>query len=244
MSGYCDFAAYYDKLTSNIDYEEIAEYYDNTAARFGGRKGVLLDLACGTGSLSVCLSKLGYDVIGADCSPDMLSIAVSKEHEGITYICQDMCELELYGAADVVICALDSFNHLESEEQLRQAVSRIAEYTESGALLMFDVNTPYKHENVLGDNTFVYDCDDVYCVWQNYNEGGGVTAIELDFFVPDEDGKYSRYTDGFTETAYPLSLYREILAENGFEILAEYDYLTYEPVREDSEKATFAARKK
>lgn len=243
MSGYCDFAAYYDRLTENIDYNEIADYYDGLIGRFGGEKGVLLDLACGTGSLSVCMAARGYDVIGADSSADMLSIAVSKEHSGVEYICQDMCELELYGGNDITLCTLDSFNHLEGAEQLRAAISRIAMFSKTGALLLFDVNTLYKHENILADNTFIYDLDDLYCVWQNFNEGGGVTAIELDFFVSDGKGKYNRYSDGFTETAYPLDVYRAALAENGFEILTEYEYLTDKPARTDSEKVTFVARK-
>ena len=241
--GYEAFAGYYDFLTENIDYRGLAEYYDGLNRKFGGRKGIMLDLACGTGSLSVILKEMGYDVIGTDISEEMLSIAVSKEHEGIEYLCQDMRCLDLFGTIDGTICSLDSINHLETAEDVQQTFDRVCLFSNPGALFMFDVNTLFKHEQVLGDNTFVYDDERVYCVWQNEYLGEGKTGIYLDFFE-GRKGVYHRYSDDFTETAYPREQIEEMLIKAGFEVLACYEYPTLLPPKEESEKLTFIAKKK
>lgn len=241
---YTSFAEYYDALTANIDYEGIARYYNRLNEKFGGLKGILLDLACGTGSLSVIFSRMGYDVIGTDISPEMLSIAVSKDHEGIEFLCQSMTELDMFGTIDGTVCSLDSINHLDSIDEVRQTFEKVSLFSNKGALFMFDVNTPYKHEHILADNTFVYDTDEVYCVWQNEYQGDGRTDIYLDFFAEDEEsGMYDRYSDDFSETAYPAEKIKELLIGAGFEICACYEYLTENEPTEESEKLTFVARK-
>ncbi len=241
---YTAFADYYDFLTENIDYEEIAEYYNRLNEKFGGIKGILLDLACGTGSLSVILSRMGYDVIGVDISEEMLNIALSKEHEGTQYLCQSMTELDMFGTIDGTVCSLDSINHLESIDDVRQTFEKVSLFSNKGALFMFDVNTVFKHERVLADNTFVYDTEKVYCVWQNEYTGAGRTEIYLDFFAENpENGLYERYSDDFTETAYPRELIEELLKGAGFEVCACYEYLTEKEPAEESEKLAFIARK-
>lgn len=240
---YKAFADFYDILTENIDYREIAEYYNRLNEKFGGTKGILLDLACGTGSLSVLFSKMGYDVIGVDISQEMLSVAVSKEHEGIEYLCQSMTELDMFGTIDGTICSLDSINHLESLDDVRTAFEKVSLFSNKGALFMFDVNTIYKHENILADNTFVYDMDKVYCVWQNEYAGEGRTEIYLDFFCEDENGLYERFSDDFAETAYSVDTIKKLLTDAGFEVCACYEYLTESLPNDESEKLTFVARK-
>lgn len=242
--GYTAFAEFYDSLTENIDYAEIAEYYDRLNEKFGGTRGILLDLACGTGSLSVLFSKMGYDVIGTDISQEMLSIAVSKEHDGIEYLCQSMTELDMFGTIDGTVCSLDSINHLNSIDDVRKTFERVSLFSNKGALFMFDVNTVYKHEHILADNTFVYDMEKVYCVWQNEYAGDGRTDIYLDFFSEDEEsGLYERYSDDFSETAYPADTLKKLLTEAGFEVCGCYEYLTENEPDVQSEKLTFVARK-
>lgn len=241
--GYSAFAEFYDSLTDNISYDEIGEYYNRLNEKFCGIKGILLDLACGTGSLSVVFSRMGYDVIGVDISPEMLSIAVSKEHDGIEYLCQSMTELDMFGTIDGTVCSLDSINHLESIDDVRTAFGKVSLFSNRGALFMFDVNTPYKHEHILGNNTFIYETEQVYCVWQNETENG-VTDICLDFFTEDkESGLYDRYSDDFTERAYPIDTLHKMLADAGFEVCACYEYLTENEPTAESEKVTFVARK-
>ena len=127
MSAYGCFADVYDRLTSNINYEELALYYDRIISNHNGKKGILLDLACGTGSMSMQFSKLGYDVIGVDLSTEMLSIAKEKPHDNIEYLCQDMCELDMYGTVDVTGCVLDSINHLKAKKDVEKAISATLE---------------------------------------------------------------------------------------------------------------------
>lgn len=245
-NSYGIFASVYDLLTENVEYDKRAEYINSIIKKFSGKeKGVLLDLACGTGTLSELFSAQGYDVIGIDNSPDMLSIAMNKKYESgnnIQYVCQDMREIDLYGNVAITVCALDSLNHLKSFDDVKKVFQRVFKFTENGGLFIFDMNTVYKHREVLGNNTFVYDTDDVYCVWQNSCEGDTV-SIYLDFFMPDDDGLYERYSEDFTETAYPVGQIKNALTETGFEILAVYGDDSFEDITDTTERVIFTVRK-
>lgn len=247
MGGYRSFSYFYDLLTGNISYKKRAEYFDMLIKKHGGKKGILLDLACGTGSLSEEMSRLGYDVIGVDGSEDMLNAAIEKKLESglnIQYLCQDMTRLDMFGTIDVTLCALDSLNHLPNIEALEKTVQRVSLFCEPSGLFLFDVNTPYKHRHVLGNNTFVYDLEEVYCVWQNtFSKKDNRVEMSLDFFERQQDGFYKRYEDSFSEIAFEESVLDDILIKNGFEIAAKYDYDTALPPRQDSEKLVYAARK-
>lgn len=243
MAGYGLFAQVYDKLTENVPYDEIARYYDRKIKQHGGGS-FLADTGCGTGNLTARLAKLGYDVIGADASPDMLSIAMNKPHDGVQYICQPMTELELYGEADVIVSTLDSINHLENADEIQRCFDVTAVNLRRGGLFLFDVNTIYKHKNILAENTFVYDVDSVYCVWQNsYCTQDCGVDISLDIFAECEDGLYERMEESFREIALTQQKLISMLQKAGFEVLEVLDYLTDEPGREDSEKLMFCARK-
>lgn len=159
-NGYEIFAQYYDTLTQNIDYRKRALYFDFLLQKYGvkpERFGFWI-YACGTGSLSEELDSLGYDVIGVDNSPDMLSIAMNKKFESgknILYICQDMRSLNLYGNVDAAICALDSLNHLESIDDVKKVFKRVHLFCEPKGLFIFDINTEFKHKSILGD-AYIY----------------------------------------------------------------------------------------
>lgn len=247
MGSYNAFAGVYDLLTQNISYHERALYYQRLIEKFGGKKGgILLDLACGTGSLSEEMALLGYDVIGVDNSEAMLNVALDKKYESglpIQYLKQDMTKLDMFGTIDVTICALDSLNHLPDLSSVVKAVERVSLFAEPGGLFVFDVNTPYKHKNILGDNTFVYDLDEVYCVWQNFysNEDNRVD-IHLDLFEPDGD-KYFRYEEGFSEITFDCDIWDRILIDAGFDVLAHYELDTLDEPKENCEKLVFVARK-
>ncbi len=247
MSGYGNFAHYYDILTGNISYKDRAAYFDMLIKKHGGKKDLLLDLACGTGSLSEEMCRLGYDVIAVDGSEEMLNEALDKKFDSglnIQYLCQDMTKLDMFGTIDVTICALDSLNHLPDLDAIKQTINRVSLFCEPGGLFIFDVNTPYKHKNVLGNNTFIYDMEDVYCVWQNtYTEEDNRVEMWLDFFEKQENGSYERYDESFSEIAFDDAVIEKIVADSGMEIVGKYDYDTIEPTKADSEKIVYVAHK-
>ena len=247
MSGYGNFAHYYDILTGNISYKDRAAYFDMLIKKHGGKKDLLLDLACGTGSLSEEMCRLGYDVIAVDGSEEMLNEALDKKFDSglnIQYLCQDMTKLDMFGTIDVTICALDSLNHLPDLDAIKQTINRVSLFCEPGGLFIFDVNTPYKHKNVLGNNTFIYDMEDVYCVWQNtYTEEDNRVEMWLDFFEKQENGSYERYDESFSEIAFDDAVIENIVAGSGMEIVGKYDYDTTEPTKADSEKIVYVAHK-
>ena len=239
------FASVYDLLTEDVEYRQRGEYFISLVNRSGGKKGVLLDLACGTGSLSEIFAENGFSVIGADISGDMLSVAENKRMQSgsdIRYICQDMRGLELGQTVDVTVCALDSLNHLDGIQDVKTVFERVYEHTSEGGLFLFDMNTLYKHHEVLADNTFVFDEENVYLVWQNFLDGDRVD-ICLDFFMPDENGKYERYSEDFSEIAYPNEQIAALLKECGFEVLGVFGENTFEPPTDGCERVIFAAKK-
>ena len=243
---YQTFAAYYDRLTEEIDYAKRAAYFDQLIRKYLAvdEKTILLDLACGTGSLSVELCRLGYDVIGVDGSAEMLCEAYGKQSERpILYLCQPMDRLDLYGTVDITICALDSLNHLADPDQLERTIKRVALFTAPGGLFLFDVNTPYKHREILGNQTFVYDLDDLYCVWQNTTDENLVTEISLDFFVRQGDC-YFRESEHFLERCYSREYLAEELEKVGFRLLGVYRGDALEPLGEKDQRAVFLAQKR
>ena len=248
MASYSDFAYYYDELTENAAYETRCNLLCDLLAAHGAGKGILLDLACGTGTLSAMLANRGYDVIGVDASPDMLSVAQQKQSEqgfDAVFLCQRMEQLDLYGTIDAAVCTLDSLNHITNEADFKEALRRVALFMNDDGVFLFDVNTPYKHETVLADNTFVYDLDDVYCVWQNsYDPATKTTDVTLDLFPYDEANDcYDRVTESFAERAYALEDIRRWLAEDRFEVVAVLEETGSRPVNETDERALFVCKK-
>ena len=249
MSGYHSFSYFYDKLTSNILYKERAEYFDMLIKRHNGTKNLLLDLACGTGSLSEEFSKMGYDVIGVDASEEMLNEALDKKFDSglnIQYLCQDMTKLDMFGTIDVTICALDSLNHLKNAADIQKTFNKVSLFCEPNGLFIFDVNMPYKHRCVLADNTFIYDLDDVFCVWQNSFDAKSDdfrVDITLDIFGKNENGLYERYFDELSEIAFEREIIEKMLVTAGFSVEAVYDFDTVNPPADKSEKLVFVARK-
>lgn len=247
MTGYGPFARYYDGLMREISYEEKAEDFLATAKNFGWQGKTVLDLACGTGSLSLALAGRGYEVIGVDLSPEMLSAAMEKTTSvgrNVLYLCQDMARLDLYGTVDMAVCAMDSLNHLDSQEKLKQTFERVGLFLAPGGLFLFDMNTPYKHQFLLGDQSYVYETEDVFCVWQNeYHPKNHRVDIQLDFFVPGPGETYTRDSENFTERAYSQRNIEKWLGEAGFAVLGVFGEELFSLPKKDEARWLFAARK-
>ena len=240
---YGEFAYIYDALTDDVEYEKRAKYIKTLIQRHRSEKSTLLcDLGCGTGSMCRLLFESGFDVIGIDNSHAMLSVAAEKNTDGkILYLCQDMTDFELYGTVDVCTCLLDSINYVTDLAELDRMFALVNNYLNPGGIFIFDVNTIYKHREILANNTFVYDCDDVYCVWQNSLNKDDSVDISLDIFEY-EDGAYYRSTEEFSEKAYPIDNYKKWLADADFEILHIYDEMSDRDFNNKTQRAVFVAR--
>ena len=153
MNAYTTFAQVYDLFMDNVPYEEWSNYIVSVLKEYGIHSGVICDLGCGTGKMTRLLAKAGYDMIGVDLSEDMLAIASEQNEEGILYLCQDMCELELYGTAKAMVSVCDSINYLLEEDEIIWTLQSVNRYLEPGGIFIFDFNTVYKYETVLSGKT-------------------------------------------------------------------------------------------
>lgn len=244
---YSQFSQFYDLLMEDVDYKNRTEYILSLFDKYDKNPTLLLDLACGTGNFSVEFAKYDVSVIGVDMSPEMLSAAMEKSKKqglDVLYLCQNATELDLYGTVDGAVCCMDSINHITDYNDVCEIFKKVSLFLEKDRLFIFDVNTPYKHKNVLGDNTFVIEQDDIFCVWDNsYDENKAITSINLDFFVSDDNGKYERYSDYIEERAYSDYALQSALDKAGFETLAVLGELSYENPKSDDERVFYVARK-
>lgn len=246
MSGYEALASFYDQLMGDVDYAARAEYLLRLMARHGcARPEMLLDLACGSGSLTKELARRGVEMIGVDGSVDMLAEAQLKQPEDgppILYLQQDMRQLDLYGTVSGAVCALDSLNHICHTGDLCEIFRRLALFIEPDGLFIFDVNTPYKHREVLGNNAFVFEEEEFVCVWRNRLLARTCEVdMQLDFFVENGNG-YNRLTDHIRERAYTPATWKRLLREGGFEPLALYGDMTTRPPASQDERLVIVAQ--
>ena len=244
MSGYHVFSQFYDNLTFNVDYQKRADYLQSVLSLFGHDMGLTLDLACGTGSLTLELKRRGVDIYGIDGSRDMLSVAMDKAYDeglSVLFLCQQMDRIDLYGTIDTCISTLDSLNHIVDQDKLQATFDRVALFMNPGGFFVFDVNTVYKHQHILGNHTFVYDTEDVYCVWQNSLKENHIVNIELTIFER-EGAAYRRHTEHFKERAYEIDELKARLAKAGFETVGVFNDMTADPLSENAERAVFVAR--
>ncbi len=245
MKSYGVFAKYYDILMSDVDYKSRALYIKEIFHRHTIASNSVLDLACGTGKISFELAKAGFEVIGVDGSPEMLSQAMSKSDnsDNPVFICQDMRFLDLYGTVGAAVCTLDCINHLTSPAFVKQAFERVSLFLESGGIFVFDLNSPYKIAEILGSNSYVYDYGKIFCVWQNsYNENSRLCHFDLTFFEQDGN-RYIRSDENFSERAYTTAQMEKYLKSAGLELAAVYDDMTFDAPHEKSERIIYVARK-
>ena len=246
QNGYTSFAGFYDRLTSDVDYAGAAAYLLGLFRLHGGRTDTLLDLACGSGSLSLELARQGADLIGVDGSEDMLALAQEKAAAAglpLLFLHQDMRALDLYGTVSGAVCTLDSLNHILRTQELEEILRRLHLFVDPEGLLIFDANTPYKHREVLADNDFVYEEPDFTCVWRNrFLPRTGETDMLLDFFVEEADGRYLRLTDRVRERAYSKKTWERLLSGSGFHLLAVYSEGTAQAPSPDCQRWVFVAR--
>ena len=245
---YSSFAAFYDSLQSDVMYEQRAGYIAKLFKKYDRLPTQLLDVACGTGGFSLQFAKMGMSVTAADPSPEMLSEAQKKASAtdlDIMLVCQSARDTKLPYAVDGAVCCLDSINHIIDKRELKASLRAVAAAVKDGGLFIFDVNTPFKHRNILSGNTFVIENDDVYCVWQNSDcEKNGIVGICLDFFGKDADGKYIRTTEEFAERAYTDEEIRGMLEPAGLEVVAVLGDMSFKAPKACDERVIYVTKKR
>lgn len=246
MESYGEFARVYDMFQDNISYEEWADYLIESLRQDGIEDGLVLELGCGTGTMTELLAAAGYDMIGIDNSEEMLAEAMEKRVESghdILYLLQDMQDFELYGTVRAVISVCDSMNYLTEEGDLEYLFALVNNYLDPGGLFIFDMNTEYKYRDVIGDATIAEDREDGSFIWENsYDPETGINVYELALFLPREDGLYEKCVEEHYQRAYPVDKIRKMIEKSGMELVAIYDAYTNNPPKADSERLTFIAR--
>ena len=246
MEAYTDFADVYDTFMDETPYEDWCEFLVGILEEYKVPKGLVLDLGCGTGTLTEMLSKEGYDMIGVDNAEQMLAIAMEKREssgENILYLLQDMREFELYGTVGAVISVCDSLNYLLEEEDLVQTFQLVNNYLDPKGIFVFDFNTVYKYREVIGDVTIAENREDCSFIWENfYHEEEEINEYALTIFVKEEDERFRKFEENHFQRGYRLEQMKEALAKAGMEFVKALDANTHEEVTKTSERIYCIAR--
>ena len=219
MNAYTSLAEAYDRLTRDVDYARILDFLEALLQAQGRHPQTVLDLACGTGSLSVLLAKRGYRVIGVDMSEDMLTVAADKawalEGNVPFFVCQRMERLRLPEPVDCAVCCLDSLNYVTDPAACKRAIRRVYEALRPGGIFLFDVNTPEKLR-AMDDQIFLDEDEGVYCVWRGaYDEENRICSYGIDLFLR-QGALWERSFEEHREFAYTRQELEGYLREAGF----------------------------
>ena len=259
LEAYTGFAAVYDTFMDNVPYREWGEYIHSMLCEKGVKDGLVLDLGCGTGTMTEILAGYGYDMIGADNSEYMLELAMEKRIQSghdILYLLQDMRKFELYGTVRAVVSVCDSLNYITDPEDLENVFRLVNNYLDPGGIFLFDFNTEYKYREVMGDCTIAEDRGVCSFIWDNYYyEEERINEYDLTLFVretgqpdpdtdePDKEGQlYRRYTETHYQRAYTLEEMQRLLEKAGLVFEAAYDMDTKEVPGDTSERICVIAR--
>ena len=248
MQGYEALSRVYDRLMGEVDYAAIADFYERLFVDYGVKPMLLLDLGCGTGSMTLELARRGYDTIGVDASEQMLSRAYERKFEAglsdILFLQQDMRSFELYGTVGAVVSTLDCVNYLTEDGDLDRCLALVHNYLDPDGVFVFDVNTPYKFEHVFGDNAYVLESEDGdYCGWQNaYDCKTRLCSFLLSVFTKDADGRYTRTDEEQTERCYTKKELTDALTRAGFADIRFFSDTDQNTPTEPAERWYIAAR--
>lgn len=248
MENYQTFAEVYDRLMEDIPYREWCEYITGLLQEYGISQGLLLELGCGTGTMTERLAHEGYDMIGVDASQEMLMQAMKKREASgldILYLNQDMREFELYGTVRGVVSVCDSMNYILEEEDLVKVFSLVNNYLDPQGIFIFDLKTQHYYKDLTGDAVYGQAEDDVCMIWENYYyEEERINEYHVTMFLREEDGRYKREEEMHYQRAYSVEEVRRAMERAGLEFIAVYEEGTKNPATESSTRIYFVAREK
>ncbi len=259
MEAYQDFAYVYDELMDATPYEEWCELLTKLMEKYGvskperdaeglldSERNLVVDLGCGTGTLTELLYQKGYDIIGVDNSESMLDIAMGKRAESgsqILYLLQDMRELELYSTVGTVVSVCDSVNYILEEDELLTVFSLVNNYLYPKGIFIFDFNTDYKYREVIGDTTIAENREDCSFIWENfYDPEEEINEYNLTIFVQEEGDRFRRFTETHWQRGYSVEQMRRLVEQAGMIIVELLDADTKEAVTDTSERVYIVAR--
>lgn len=243
---YNNFAYIYDKLMYDVNYKEWADYIEQIFKVNEIKPSLVLDLGCGTGSFCTEMAQRGYEMIGIDMSAEMLMCAkdkATKKELDILYLNQDMADFELYGTVDAIVCLMDSINYITNIRDVKRIFKLVQNYLNPGGLFIFDINSYYKLEKVLGNNVFYSMDDDISYIWQNqFDKRRKICEFDLAFFVKENDS-YKRYDEIHYERAFEVAQLKKLLNVCGLDCIKVYDGLTFSSPGAKSERIFFVSKK-
>ncbi|MCM1542030.1 MAG: class I SAM-dependent methyltransferase [Blautia sp.] len=259
MDAYKDFSAVYDELMDNVPYGQWCDRLQELIEKYGvskperdaenalaSERNLVLDLGCGTGTLTEMMYRRGYDMIGVDVSREMLGAALEKREksgDAILYLNQDMRELELYSTVGTVYSVCDSINYILDVDELLAVFSLVNNYLYPGGIFIFDFNTAYKYEEVIGDTTIAENREDCSFIWENfYDPESGINEYDLTVFMKQEDGLFRRFEETHLQRGYRAEQMRALVERAGMKVLEMTDADTGAEVTAESQRIYLVAR--
>ncbi len=273
MEAYTDFASVYDVFMDDTPYKEWADFLAELIDKYGiskpcvsnireadteadeqaeqqvldSEKNLVLDLGCGTGTLTELLCEKGYDMIGVDMSQEMLSIAMEKKERSgkeILYLCQDMRDLDLYSTVGTVLSVCDSINYLLEDDEVADTFELVNNYLYPGGVFIFDFNTVYKYEQVIGDTTIAENREECSFIWENYyHEEEHINEYDVTIFAREgEEGMFRRFAETHFQRGYTLEEMRQFVEAAGMEIITALDAESHEEPTQISERIYIVAK--
>ncbi|MEI6131632.1 MAG: class I SAM-dependent methyltransferase [Bacillota bacterium] len=243
---YTEFAFVYDRLTDDINYKTWASYIEEVFERNNFKPEIVLDLGCGTGSLTVELARKGFDMIGLDISEEMLGVATEKAidaQQNILFLNQDMCEMELFGTVGAIVSTLDSINYLSSIKCLKKVFGLVHNYLDPGGLFVFDVHSKYKMDTVFGDNCFHVVNDELAYIWSCHFDGRRkICEHDITCFVKQGE-TFERFDEFHEERLFTKEEIESSLAEAGLKLVNVFDGATFRKPSPKSERWLYVCRK-
>ncbi len=242
-------AAVYDILNDDIDHKKWADFVEECIKRFSDIKvSEICETACGTGIMACELAKRGYSVTASDLSEDMLTIAENRARNAglqIRFVVQDMRHTKMYSKKDLCLCMLDSLNYLTKKQDILSALQSMGDNLSDGGLLIFDMNSKYKFENIYADNSYILESDGIYCGWQNYyNPNTKICDFYLSIFTENDDGTYFRNDEYQREKMYTVRQMTSLIAQTDFDICGVFSDFDFAPADEKIHERLYYVLKK
>lgn len=243
---YKEFANIYDELIyEDINYDEISQRIINLSNENNIEFEDYLDLACGTGNVSVRVGKYFKNIYAVDLSNDMLNIAFEKFKQNkikAKVICQNMSELSLNHKFNLITSVLDSTNYITEDEELINYFENVYDHLKDDGIFIFDINSYYKLSEIMGNNIYTYSSEDVFYTWENTFEED-ILNMFLTFFVKNQNDFYERFEEEHFERAYKEEEIEGIIEETGFKIIGKFCGYSDLKLNSKSERILYVLKK-